>query len=209
MTDKIVASEVPGSENQSSENPRAQITLASASPRRAQLLRQIRVSYEVLPVDIDESHQPGETAQQYVQRLALHKARQGYARTSVRPALGGDTIVVSGRHILGKPQNPQVAGEMLTLLSGKTHQVMTAVALVCGKNEYCALNISEVEFTELNSEQIAFYCQSDEPLDKAGAYGIQGLAAQFIKNIRGSYSGIMGLPLFETAQLLKQANIQM
>ncbi|VAW62427.1 Septum formation protein Maf [hydrothermal vent metagenome] len=184
-----------------------QITLASASPRRRELLRQIQVFYEVLPVDIDESHQPGETAEQYVNRLAVQKARAGFDRAPWRPALGSDTIVVAGQQILGKPQNRQMAEDMLMLLSGNTHQVMTAVAIVSAENEYCALNISEVEFTALNSEQIALYCQTDEPLDKAGAYGIQGLAAQFIKNINGSYSGIMGLPLFETAELLKRAGV--
>jgi len=184
-----------------------QITLASASPRRRELLQQIQVTYEVLPVDIDESHQPDETAEQYVQRLAIEKARAGFAQRPLRPALGSDTIVVVAGQILGKPQNPQVAGQMLGMLSGKAHQVMTAVAIVCAAREYCALNTSEVEFTELNSKQIVLYCQTDEPLDKAGAYGIQGPAAQFIKNINGSYSGIMGLPLFETAELLKQAGV--
>ncbi len=171
------------------------------------MLTQIQVTYEVLPVDIDESHQPGETAEQYVKRLAIEKARAGFAQRPHRAALGSDTIVVVEGQILGKPQNPQMAEQMLGMLSGKTHQVMTAVVIVCAEREYCALNISEVEFTRLNSKQIALYCQTDEPLDKAGAYGIQGLAAQFIKNISGSYSGIMGLPLFETAELLKQANI--
>ncbi|HED34155.1 MAG TPA: septum formation inhibitor Maf [Gammaproteobacteria bacterium] len=184
-----------------------QITLASASPRRRELLQQIQVTYEVLPVDIDESHQPGETAEQYVKRLAIEKARAGFAQLPHRPALGSDTIVVVADKILGKPQNAQMAEQMLGLLSGKTHQVMTAVAIVCAEHEYCVLNTSEVEFTELNSKQIALYCKTDEPLDKAGAYGIQGFAAQFIKNINGSYSGIMGLPLFETAELLKRANI--
>jgi len=175
-------------------------------------LQQIQVSYEVLPVNIDESHQAGESAQQFVKRLALQKAQAGFALVSTRPALGSDTVVVldtaSGQQILGKPQDVQMAADMLAMLSGKSHQVMTAVAIVSTEGEYCVLNTSEVEFAELNSQQIAFYCQTGEPLDKAGSYGIQGTAAQFIKNINGSYSGIMGLPLYETVELLKQAKIK-
>lgn len=186
-----------------------QITLASTSPRRRELLDQIQVSYEVLAVDIDESHIPGETAEQFVMRLAIEKAQAGYERDPARPALGADTIVVFGNHILGKPVNRQMALEMLTMLSAQQHQVMTAVAICSDNIQHCALSTSEVEFTELNSQQIEAYWETGEPHDKAGAYGIQGLAAKFIKNIKGSYSGIMGLPLYETAELLKKVGIEL
>lgn len=188
--------------------PTPLITLASASPRRRELLDQILVSYEVLPVDIDESLQPGETAGQYVKRLALQKAQAGFQQISHRPALGSDTAVVMGERILGKPTDQQMAFDMLSILSGKTHQVVTAVAICNSEVEYCVLSTSEVKFTELSSQQIDDYLTTGEFMDKAGAYGIQGVAAQFIKNINGSYSGIMGLPLFETAELLKMTGIQ-
>lgn len=186
-----------------------QITLASGSPRRRELLDQIAVSYEVLPVDIDESHQAGETASQFVKRLALEKSRAGFQQRPVRPALGSDTIVVCDSHILGKPTDRKMAIEMLSLLSANTHQVMTAVALCDGESEYCMLNTSEVVFSELSLAQIEAYWESGEPADKAGAYGIQGQAAQFIREIRGSYSSIMGLPLYETAELLGRAGIEL
>ncbi len=185
-----------------------QITLASASPRRRQLLDQIQVSYTVHPVDIDESHIAGETPEQFVTRLALEKARAGYGNLPVRPALGSDTIVICEQQILGKPVDQQMALAMLNLLSANTHQVMTAVAVCNGETEHCVLSVSNVEFERLSEQQIHAYWQTGEPADKAGAYGVQGIAAQFIKNINGSYSGIMGLPLFETAQLLKQAGIK-
>jgi len=159
-------------------------------------------------VNIDESRIAGETAQQFVQRLALEKARAGFAQAPNLPALGADTIVISGQYILGKPENKQTCVDMLQLLSGKTHKVMTAVAICKGEIEHCIISTSEVEFIELNLMQIEAYWKTREPLDKAGSYAIQGIAAQFIKNIKGSYSGIMGLPLFETAQLLNRLGIK-
>lgn len=186
-----------------------QITLASASPRRRELLDQIKVSYEVLPANIDESHQAGETAEQFVKRLAMEKAQAAYEKIPLRPALGSDTIVVLGQKILGKPENRQMGLEMLAMLSGKTHEVMTAVAIFSEKFQHCVLSTSEVEFTALNSQQLEAYWETGESVDKAGAYAIQGQAAMFIKNIKGSYSGIMGLPLFETAELLKVSGIEL
>jgi len=185
-----------------------QITLASASARRRELLDQIQVSYSVHPVDIDESHIAGETAEQFVTRLAIQKAQAGFKENPHQPALGSDTIVVFEKHILGKPENQQMAFEMLSMLSGNTHKVMTAVAICNGEAEHCALSVSEVEFSQLTDQQINAYWQTGEPEDKAGGYAIQGMAAQFIKNIKGSYSGVMGLPLFETAQLLEQTGIK-
>ncbi len=186
-----------------------QITLASSSPRRAELLEQIGVSFDVKPVDIDESYLPGETAEQYVSRLARQKAQAGFALSPECPVLGSDTVVVCQGKILGKPVDKQMGLDMLSLLSGQSHQVMTAVCLVNSSFERCLVNISEVNFCSLSSEQIEAYWETGEPADKAGSYGIQGLAAQYIKEIRGSYSCIMGLPLYETAELLKQAGIKL
>lgn len=186
-----------------------QITLASSSPRRRELLDQIQVSYEVIPVDIDESHLSGETAETFVKRLAIEKAQAGYRQNPCYPALGSDTIVVIDSVILGKPENKAHALQILSLLSGKTHQVMTAVAIYSNDYSDCVLSISEVEFTTLTTQQMEAYWETGEPKDKAGAYGVQGIAAQFIRKISGSYSGIMGLPLFETAQLLEKSGINL
>lgn len=186
-----------------------QITLASASPRRRELLQQIQVSCEVLAVNIDESRLPGEEPEQHVQRLAQQKAAAGFALQPLRPALGSDTVVVIDNEVLGKPVDREHAFEMLSKLSGRSHQVMTAVALCSEARQSCLLSVSEVRFCELSAPQIAAYWQTGESLDKAGAYAVQGLAAQFIVAINGSYSGIMGLPLYETAELLKQHGIKL
>ena len=184
------------------------ILLASASPRRAELLQQIGVHFQALPVDIDESPRAGEAALEFVQRLALEKAQAGYLQTgNGRPVLGSDTIVVVDEQILGKPTDRDDALRMLGLLSGRGHQVMTAVALVDGQKVARALNVSQVYFRSLQPSEIEAYWNTGEAVDKAGAYGIQGIAAQFIERLDGSYSGVMGLPLFETAQLLQQFGI--
>ena len=185
-----------------------QLILASSSPRRRELLDQIQVSYKALPVNIDESHIPDETAEQFVKRLAIEKAEAGYKQNPHCVALGSDTIVVIGSKILGKPENKAHGIEILSLLSGSTHQVMTAVAVHSSEYRACVMSVSEVEFAELTEQQIEAYWATGEPVDKAGAYGVQGIAAQFIKKISGSYSGIMGLPLFETAQLLEKSGIK-
>lgn len=186
------------------------ITLASASPRRRELLDQIGVDYDVLPVDIDESIHANEKDADFVTRLALEKAQAGFIRQGTeQPVLGSDTIVVLNHHILGKPETRDDAVAMLSALSGKQHQVMTAVAMVDVRQQACSLNISQVSFRSISKSEIDAYWATGEPADKAGAYGIQGMAAQFIKNIDGSYSGVMGLPLFETAQLLEKFGIQL
>ncbi|MCW8935243.1 MAG: Maf family nucleotide pyrophosphatase [Gammaproteobacteria bacterium] len=190
-------------------SPSPLITLASASPRRRELLEQIQVSYSVYPANIDETHIEGESALQFVQRLALEKARCVYRKFPERPALGADTIVVINQQILGKPDNQDHAKRMLKMLSGQTHQVMTAVAICDGEAEHLQVCTSEVEFAQLNDKQVEAYCSTGEPIGKAGAYAIQGVAAQFIKNIKGSYSSIMGLPLYETAELLKLSGIKL
>jgi len=186
-----------------------QLILASSSPRRRELLDQIQVSYKALPVNIDESHIPDESAEQYVKRLATEKAEAGYAKNPHCIVLGSDTIVLIGSTILGKPENKEHGIEMLSLLSGNTHQVITAVAVHSSDYKACVMSLSEVEFAELTAQQIEAYWQTGEPEDKAGAYGVQGIAAQFIKRIVGSYSSIMGLPLFETAQLLEKSGIKL
>ena len=181
-----------------------QIVLASASPRRRELLDQIGVNYEILPVDIDEIARPDEAAEAFVQRLALEKAQAGYKKQrNSLPALGSDTIVVLNKRILGKPKNKKDGLSMLAGLSGHEHQVLTAIAMVDAERSQCLLNTSHVFFRPLSEQEIQAYWDTGEPADKAGGYGIQGIAAQFIERLDGSYSGVMGLPLFETAQLLK------
>lgn len=189
--------------------PEPIITLASASPRRRELLDQIQVSHTVLPANIDETHIEGESALQFVKRLALEKARCVYTQSPERPALGADTIVIINQQILGKPDNQDHAKRMLKMLSGQTHQVMTAVAICNGKTEHVVVCTSDVEFTQLNEQLLDAYLLTGEAIDKAGAYAIQGVAAQFIKNIKGSYSSIMGLPLYETTELLKLVGIKL
>ncbi len=183
------------------------ITLASASPRRRELLDQIQVNYYVHAVNIDETPVKGESPLHYVERLAQAKAHAAYKDYPFRPSLGSDTAVVYQNKILGKPENEQHALEMLRLLSGQTHRVMTAVAICAGDFVRCVTKVSEVEFSVISDQQINAYWQTTEPIDKAGGYAIQGIAAQFIKNINGSYSGVMGLPLYETCGLLKLAGI--
>jgi len=188
---------------------RPSITLASASPRRRELLEQIQVSYTVLPANIDETQIEGESAEQFVKRLALEKAQCVYRQSPERPALGADTIVIIDQQILGKPESQDHAKHMLKMLSGNMHLVMTAVAIDNGETQHVVLSTSEVEFVQLSDQQIDAYWLTGEPIDKAGAYAIQGIAAQFIKNINGSYSSIMGLPLYETTELLKLVGIKL
>ncbi|MCW8901080.1 MAG: Maf-like protein [Gammaproteobacteria bacterium] len=192
--------------------------LASRSPRRRELLTQVGISFAVLDVDIDESEKDNELAEDYVVRLAREKAVAGWnqRKSIIKPVLGSDTAVVINGTILGKPENQADASRMLGLLSGKTHQVMTAVALLdSGKNtlqtgQYelnSVINVSDVTFKVLSDREIEQYIQSGECHDKAGAYAIQGRAAAFITNLSGSYSGVMGLPIFETLELLNKASI--
>lgn len=186
----------------------AQIILASSSPRRSELLQQMRVPFIVLPVDIDESALEGESPTTYVERLALEKARAGWELSEkTRPVLGSDTIVVIHGDILGKPRDRKHAIEMLKRLSGNTHQVLTAVALVEGNRSAIRLSESRVSFSPITEQEMLSYWESGEPADKAGAYAIQGLAAAFIQRIEGSFSGVMGLPIHETMDLLKSFGV--
>jgi septum formation protein len=183
------------------------IILASGSPRRAELLRQIGVPFQQLPVDIDEALKPDETPVEHVVRLAREKALAGAELAQQReihlPVLGADTIIELDAEVMGKPTDDAHARAMLQTLSGRTHHVHTAVCLICDERQISALSTSAVEFAPLNPVQIERYVASGESLDKAGGYAIQGAAAQFIKALHGSFSGVMGLPLYETAELLK------
>ncbi len=187
-----------------------QIILASASPRRFELLQQINVRAIVQSVDIDESQKPDEPVKDYVQRLAMEKAQSGFETIENEqklPVLGADTIVEVNGVILGKPENRSQAKNMLQQLSGKKHTVHTSVAIVTEDERFIDTSSSQVYFKVLEELEIDCYLATGEADDKAGAYAIQGIAAQFIKNINGSFSGVMGLPLFETAQLLKQCGV--
>jgi len=188
-----------------------EIYLASQSPRRVELLRQIGVDFQVLSLDVEESLVAGESPEQHVTRLALEKARSGYAALPdgrQRLVLGADTVVVAGNDVMGKPVDREDAIGMLQSLSGRTHRVLSAVALT-GKTAGCRLSSSEVTFRTLTPAECEAYWATGEPADKAGAYAVQGLAAMFITRLQGSYSGVMGLPLYETAQLLAVSGIRL
>ena len=185
------------------------LILASSSPRRWELLKQVGMAHEVIIADIDESVREGEDAREYVCRMAREKALEVHRRDGVTAAvLGADTAVIVNRRILGKPVDREDAIHMLEGLSGRTHEVWSAVALVLpggGLSE--RLNITRVTFSNLDRAWIEAYCDSGDPMDKAGAYGVQGIAAQKISHMEGSYSGVMGLPLHETAEILQEAGI--
>jgi len=181
------------------------IALASRSPRRRELLNQIGVEFEVLNIDIDESWHENEMPEDYVCRIAIEKARAGKEQLKNNmPVLAADTAVVLNGHILGKAENKDDAIMMLTKLSGKTHEVLSAVTVI-NKQEQTKVSISKVTFKPLSKEEIINYCETNEPIGKAGGYAIQGKAAIFIERLEGSYSGVMGLPLFETQQLMERA----
>ncbi|MDZ7804140.1 Maf family protein [Thiohalophilus sp.] len=185
------------------------IYLASASPRRRELLGQIGVRYRLLDVAISETRLDNEAPEAYVRRVARDKARAGlmlFDEKPSQPVLGADTVIVIDDEVLGKPRDQADAIAMLQRLSGKTHQVLSSVTLI-DHEEYEALNISQVTFRELNRTECERYWQTGESQGKAGAYAIQGYAAAFIRELQGSYSGVMGLPLYETAQLLQQTGV--
>ena len=185
------------------------LILASASPRRAQLLEQIGVTFAQAPQEIDETPAAGESAEALAERLALEKARAAYAvqDQSGCIVLGSDTVVVAGGAILGKPEHADDALRMLALLSNRSHRVCTAVSLVSGNRSASRLSVTEVSFREIELKEAQAYWETGEPQGKAGAYAIQGLGAVFVEQISGSYSGVMGLPLYETAQLLAEFGI--
>jgi len=200
--------------------PYSFVYLASASPRRAQLLSQLGVAHRPLLADRTEDaekleeERSGEPAADYVRRVTLAKLQAARARLAKRklpeaPILAADTTVVLGRRMLAKPRDPAHAAEMLRALSGRSHRVMTAVAVSAGRSNLLDVNVSRVRFAELSERSIQHYIDSGEPQGKAGAYAIQGRIAAWIEHIEGSYSGIMGLPLFETTRLLARAHVRM
>ncbi len=182
------------------------IILASASPRRAELLDQISIAYQVQVVDIDESALENETPETLVVRLAKEKS-QAVKRVS-QPVLGADTLGVINGQLLVKPENYEHAYQMLSQMSGNWHEILSAVAITHMQETRVILNRNKVLFRPIRDDEIKDYWQTGEPQDKAGAYAIQGLAAIFVERIEGSYSGIMGLPLFETSQLLAEFGIK-
>lgn len=186
------------------------ISLASSSPRRRELLEQIGVAHQVVEVHVDEALHPGEAPELYVVRLALSKAQAGHGICSDWPVLGADTAVVIDGAILGKPRDRADGLAMLARLSGRTHHVYTGVALVDAAGEaQTRLSVSAVTFRTIAESERAAYWDSGEPADKAGGYAVQGLGAIFIERLEGSYSGVMGLPLFETAALLRGCGIEL
>ncbi len=185
------------------------IYLASASPRRRELLEQIGVRYEVRPAEIDESRLAGESPARYVTRLAAAKAAAVWpeAARSGRPVLAADTAVVVGRRVLGKPADESDALEMLEALSGRLHRVLSAVALRHAGGVETLVSSSEVRFRSTTAAERRAYCRTGEPYGKAGGYAIQGYAAVFVEHLSGSYSSVMGLPVFETASLLARCGL--
>lgn len=195
------------------------VYLASQSPRRRQLLTQLGVRHELLLADADEDAESleaeieGEAPQDYVHRVTLAKLDAAKKRLKRRglvaaPILCSDTTVAIGRRILGKPADAADAFDTLSLLSGRTHRVITGVALAWGRRREILVNVSKVHFVPLSEQEIRRYIDGGEPFGKAGAYAIQSTASAWISRIEGSYSGIMGLPLYETAQLMKQAKVR-
>ena len=195
--------------------------LASRSPRRRELLKQIGIKFDPLLLrlanprgpDVDVSQHNGESCVDYVERTAREKAAFGLDVLRMRsmlyrPVLSADTIVIVDRGVLAKPANTEQAREFMRKLSGRTHEVRTAVALAMEGSLTTATSVSQVSLRALTKDEIERYCATSEPYDKAGGYAIQGLASIFIERLEGSYSGVMGLPLFETAQLLSNAGLK-
>jgi septum formation protein len=184
--------------------------LASRSPRRQALLDQIGVTYTVITADIDETPRDNEASGDYVMRMAYEKAQAGLAAITPQNGayvLAADTSVILDNQIIGKPIDDVDAAQWLKQLSGRTHQVMTAVCLMSERKVEQAISVNDVTFSFLTDTQIEQYIRTGEGRDKAGSYAVQGKAALFIEKIQGSYSGIMGLPLWETGQLLKQMEV--
>ncbi len=185
--------------------------LASKSPRRAELLARLGVGFGVLDLDIPEQRQPAEPAEEYVRRVAREKAGAGLLTVMAVPGavvLGADTEVILDDEVFGKPRDADDAATMLRRLSGRTHRAVTAVSLVSAGREAQAVSVSEVSFAELDEQEIAAYLATGQAEGKAGAYGIQGAAERFVRHLSGSHSGVMGLPLHETSQLLKSFGVQ-
>ena len=184
------------------------LILGSASPRRTEILHQIGVRHRIVPADIDETPRTAESATDYVQRMAIEKAQSVVVKScEITPVLGADTCVVCDSKIFGKPSHQLEAMEMLAALSGRSHWVHTAVAVA--NQQECAVKISttEVIFRELSSQECKIYWETGEPSDKAGSYAIQGYGAVFVESFSGSYSGVVGLPIEHTSQLLQKFGV--
>lgn len=181
------------------------ILLASASPRRREILENLGYTVRLCSAPIDETPRPNETAHDYVLRMAVEKNRAArQPESDGAPLLSADTTVVLNGRILGKPESASHAAHMLAELSGSTHQVLTAVCVSFGTQQHTAVQQSDVRFCRLSEQQIAAYIAGGEPMDKAGGYGIQGQGGIFVEHLSGSFSGVMGLPVYETVQLLQQ-----
>ena len=184
--------------------------LASSSPRRRELLRALGLNFSYEGVAIDESALPGESVSDMVLRLAVAKARTAFdSGGHPVPVLGADTIVILDDRIFGKPGSKQEALQMLASLSGRTHQVLTGVAVVANGELETVVSRTEVQFREIHPDEAEAYWQSGEPAGKAGAYAVQGLGGIFVSSINGSYTGVVGLPVFETADLLRRVGIEL
>ncbi|WP_127471180.1 Maf family protein [Thiomicrorhabdus aquaedulcis] len=181
--------------------------LASSSPRRQELMAQLNLEFSIINAPVEEVALPNESPQSYVKRIAIEKALDGFNKLAGKAiwVVGGDTAVLFNGKVLGKPKNQADAASMLNKLSGQTHEVLSAVAVAFDGEVFCALNTTTVTFKSLTEAEITQYWHSGEPADKAAGYAIQGLGAQFISHINGSYSAVMGLPLFELHALLTQA----
>jgi septum formation protein len=182
------------------------LILASASPRRSELLRNAGIAFEVDPANVHEEPLPGEKPIEYAQRLARDKARAVFVRHSDAIVLGADTVVVVDDHLLEKPANADDAARMLRLLSGRTHQVITGVCLLAANFERTEAEVTQVAFVSMSEQEIVEYVASDEPMDKAGAYGIQGMASRWVKRIEGDYFNVVGLPVARVYRMLKEAS---
>jgi septum formation protein len=183
--------------------------LASQSPRRRQLLEQLGVEFVVIDVDVPEQREPGESPNDYVSRVARDKALAGFHKANQQNAivLGADTEVVLDDDVFGKPRDADDAMAMLRRLSGRTHAVVSVVWMVSATREQCAMSTSQVRFAALDDATIATYVATGEPFGKAGAYAIQGRGGTLVEHLEGSYSGVMGLPVFETAGLLRDFGV--
>src|SRR5208282_2645753 len=183
------------------------LILASASPRRSELLRNAAIAFTVEPAHVPEQPFPNENPIDYAQRLARDKARAVFARHPDNAVLGADTVVVVDEHLLEKPASEQDAARMLRLLSGRSHQVITGVCLVAPAFERTEAEVTQVVFSSLSEDEIAFYVRTKEPMDKAGAYAIQGIASRWVERIEGCYFNVVGLPLPRVYRMLRAARV--
>lgn len=183
------------------------LILASASPRRIALLRGAGYEFDIVPAEVDESARPGEAAADYVRRVSLLKARAVAASAGEAVVLAADTTVVAGGEMLGKPADGRDARRMLERLSGRTHDVLTGVAVVCGTDAALAVASTAVTFRELSASEADWYVATGEPADKAGAYAVQGLGSRFVARVKGSYSNVVGLPLEVVHRMLEAAGV--